>query len=473
MVDAEPPGVTEPAAPVENAVGATSEPPVAPPATGLEPPGGTTMPPAGPVRCTSASVDGPHELVVWHAFTFAARTVFENLLTELDERDPLLSVRVEAAPGHDEVVQRLRDAAPGSLPDLIVAPVSLTRALAESGTTVAPAECHDGVVPAQLGDLLPVVEATYTVDGLLPAAPYNVSTPLLLFEPERMRAAGLDPDDPPATPDELRDALERQVAAGVASTGLAMYDAATSWLIEQWAAQDGRVLAEPANGHRGGEVDRFVFDTPENVAALRWLQQLHEDGLVGWTGLNASGFDNLLSLVGDEPAAMTLHTSASLGDVLDLVDAGTWGELEVGAASLPGPGTGGLVGGGALWLIDGGDPARVRAAWDVVAWLLEPPHLARLAGATGYVPPRRSVVSEPELVAAWAARPQLRAGYDQLAPLPGDEARAGMQVGPRLAIQRLLEIAASLMITGEVDPSDELRTAEERAGELLAEYRGS
>lgn len=431
-----------------------------------------TTTPVAPPRCAARAGgnDDVQEVVVWHAFSFVAAEVFEGLLRELDEREPGIVVRVEGSPGYDDVVARLRTSEPEDLPDVIVVPSSYVRAFADAEVTVDPAECAGGALPDELGDLLPIVQATYTVDGRLRAAPYNVSTPVLLFEAGRMRAAGLDPAAPPRTPDELRDALQRHLEAGAAGSGLALYDAATSWIVEQWAAQEGRLLAEPSNGHEAGRVDRLRFDTPENVRWLTWLQDLHADGLVSWNGLNASSFDNLLDLVSDDPAAMTFHTSASLGDILDLVEAGTWGPLEVGAGPLPGPGSGGLVGGGALWLVDRGVPERVGAAWDVVAWLMGSANLARLAGATGYVPPRRSVLDEPALQSSWAARPQLRVGYDQLADLPDDPARVGLQIGPRAQVQRLLEIAASLMITGEVDPADELRLAEQRAFDLLAEY---
>jgi ABC-type glycerol-3-phosphate transport system substrate-binding protein len=126
-----------------------------------------------------------------------------------------------------------------------------------------------------------------------------------------------------------------------------------------------------------------------------------------------------------------------------------------------------------LWVIDRQNPARSGAAHDLSEWLMDPARLARFAAATGYVPPRASAVDEPVLVQAWADRPQLRVAYDQLAGLAGDPAQIGLQVGPRQEIQRVLEIAASLTVTGEVDPADELRKAETLATGLMEEYRRS
>ena len=64
-------------------------------------------------------------------------------------------------------------------------------------------------VPAtnETGTGTPIIERTYTVDGTLVAAPYNVSTPVLMHDRKLWHTARLDPDDPPATLDELESVL--------------------------------------------------------------------------------------------------------------------------------------------------------------------------------------------------------------------------------------------------------------------------
>ncbi len=65
----------------------------------------------------------------------------------------------------------------------------------DSGLFVPPSECTDGADPNALADLLPVIEPTYTVDGTLVAASYNVSTAVMMYDRKLWREAGLDPDD--------------------------------------------------------------------------------------------------------------------------------------------------------------------------------------------------------------------------------------------------------------------------------------
>ena len=67
-------------------------------------------------------------------------------------------------------------------------------------------------------------------------------------------AAGLDPDDPPVTLDELRAASQAIVDAGAAATGIAFdsgVDSGGGWFLEQWFARAGEPYADNGNGRSG------------------------------------------------------------------------------------------------------------------------------------------------------------------------------------------------------------------------------
>ena len=48
-----------------------------------------------------------------------------------------------------------------------------------------------------------VISSYYTVDGKQYAMPFNVSTPMLYYNKDVFEAAGLDPETPPTTYDEV------------------------------------------------------------------------------------------------------------------------------------------------------------------------------------------------------------------------------------------------------------------------------
>lgn len=428
------------------------------------PAGADTARAEGSGRC--AAPDGPVEITIWHPLDAALQAAFNDRIAEFNAMQDEIHVVAETQPGYAGLVDRIVDSSRDEMPDIILSNETATFNLAASGATIAPSECP-GSEP--LDDLLPVVEATYAVDGRLVATPYNVSTPLLVYNAALLEAAGLDPSEPPSTLAELRAASDQIVTSGVATHGFVVQASYGSWFIKQFAAQRGEVIGEPANGRDGEPVSDLTFATPEVAAGFQWLRDGIDDGAFVWIDTSGGGYDDLVRVTTEEAdGAFTLHTSASLGDVIAVLEGGDAFPLSrLGAAPLPGGG--GQVGGGALWVVDRGDPAAAGAAQEVVDFLTAPSALAALAAATGCVPPRTSVLQEPVLVDAWAAHPELRVGYDQLAEMGGDPAAAGLLALPAREIDELMFHAAYDIIHGPGDPLTALTELEE-AGETLLRF---
>ena len=167
---------------------------------------------------------------------------------------------------------------------------------------------------------------------------------------------------------------------------------------------------------------------------------------------------------------MVVHTSGSLGDVIQFVESGSFPGIEVGIGPMPGPGVGALIGGNALWLIDNGDPSRVGAANDVAMWLVRPEHLGPLDAVTGYVPPSEIVADDPSVQRAWAEHPQFRVAYDQLVSTPGSDATAGALYGPDKEIERLLFAATEALVSGTTTAHETLVQLTSQANELIAVF---
>jgi sn-glycerol 3-phosphate transport system substrate-binding protein len=426
-----------------------------------------------PADASTADASEATTVTIWHSLDGDVLGFFDEVIAEFESEHPGIDVestRYEG--GYTAGLEELAKLDAADRPDVFMGSNSSIRVQYDSGLFVAPSECTGGETPDALRDLLPIIERTHTVDGTLVAAPYNVSTPVMMYDRKLWRAAGVDPDDPPATFDELEVVIRRLRDSGAAATGMVLYDRAASWLVEQSAAQDGRLLVEPANGREGTAITGVEFDTPESIANLERFRVLNSEGYILWAGINQSGRDDLLQLVSpDAPSGLTLHTSASIGDVVRVVESGLiGGEVEVGAAPLPGNTPGGLAGGGAWWLLAQDDPARVGAAWTLVDWLIQPERQAEMAAFTGYVPTTERAAASDVTTASWGAIPALRAGYEQLALMPATDAASGMQVGPMVEVQRALEVAASVAIEADQDPAEQLRLAEGTALTALGAY---
>lgn len=437
----------------------------------------TATDPASPSRCdpavAAAAVAGePTTVRIWHALNGDIVNYLQVLVGQFEAEHPGIEVEIEKIiSGYPGTIDEFVATPDDELPDILIGTNQTARLQADSGRFIPVGECTGGATPDNLTDLLPVIARTFTVDGVLWAAPFNTSAPLMLYDRKRWTRAGLDPDDPPADFDELEKAIRQLRDSGEAPIGALLYDRSAMWFLDQPAARTDRLLAEPANGRDGLDIERFVFDTPDGIEILARLRDLNNEGYIRWIGVNESGIDDLSQMVHPvEPAGITFNTSAVLGDIMRLLDAGGIPDVEVGAASFPGPGAGSTAGGGAWWLHDRGDPIQAGAAWTVIDWFSRPELIADIAAYTGYVPTTRRAAQHPITQARWAEYPVFRVAYDQLAAVPDSAAGAGLQAGPLVEVYRNLEIAALAAINDGRDPADELRQAEQRSLEIVQIY---
>lgn len=424
---------------------------------------------AGERRCVTGGDISDDEVVVWHALNSDAESRFDELVARYNEMPDRPIVRTERRGNYTETVQALAATDPVDWPDVVMADHRSVQVLADSHSTVPPDECDGGV----FDDLVPVIGATYSLDGVLQAVPFNVSTPVLMFDLAKVRGAGLDPASPPATLAQLSEAATAVVDAGGSDFGFVAYDHFGAWFVRQFDAKRGVVTGATDNGRAGEPVVAVDFTRPEIVESYEWLLDEITAGRALWIGGNPSGIDDLLRLVDPvADATYTISTSGAVGEVLRVVESGSFGDVEVGVAPMPGPAPGGSAGGGAFWMVDGGDTARVGAAFDFLSWLVEPAQHAEFSAYTGFSPVRDAELDDGALAVAWAEHPQLRVGYDQLRSLPGDVAHAGPAWGPGDDITSLLYATLTRIVDGN-DAVEELALATEQANALIAEYNAS
>jgi sn-glycerol 3-phosphate transport system substrate-binding protein len=419
-------------------------------------------------RCADAPRGG--RLVVWETFGGEeASSVFDSFVAEFNAAQDL--IRTESrrfGGGSQELLKELASTPPADWPDVVVSQPQSLRRLVDSGRVVPPGECGD--IAAVMGPLLPVIESTYSFEDTLQAVPYGVSTPILLFDAAEFRAAGLDATSPPATLEELAAASQQIVDSGASPFGLVVYDWFGTFLINQGSAQRGDLVLLPANGRSRGRT-KVAFDTPENLAAIQWLAKVVDEQGGVYIGGIPTGLENLLKIVDPiEGGTMTIQTSGSLGDLIEILDAGSFPGVELGVGPMPGPAPGGLVGGNGFWMIDHGDPGRLRAAFDMISWMVETPRLAGFVAATGYVPPSAKVAEEPEIQQRWEEYQQLRVGYDQLVGVEASAATGGPVYGPNVEVDYALYRMTDHVLSRRLSPEQALDELVREVQELLDQY---
>lgn len=372
-----------------------------------------------------AAVDPAGTVDIWLSMAGNASYDLWDGFTSAFESETGAHIELRQFDGDTEIIDALASTPIDRWPAIVNVSEQATRTLLDSGRFVAPPACD----PNAGSDLLPLVRATYTVDDRLVAMPFAVSAPVLIYDKEKLRRAGLDPDRPPRTLADLLEVSRTVTSTGAAGHGLVLSDWCANIVLEQYSAKRGITEGRPDNGHMTRSI-AVNFGTAENIDDLTALRDGVVQGHVQYIGPNPSNFDDLVQLSKPGGATMTIHTSGALGDIIRLADAGNFPGTELGVGPMPGPGLGSLIGGNAFWLVDSGDAERIGRAWSAIEWLERPEHLAELAAATGYVPATTSAAAVPSLLARWQRHPELRIAYDQVQATPVNLATAGMVIGP-------------------------------------------
>jgi sn-glycerol 3-phosphate transport system substrate-binding protein len=415
----------------------------------------------------------PVEIEFWHALTRANKDELERLTKAFnDSQDKIVVTLSESASYVDNLTRYRAALGTDDVPELVQIEDTGLQLMIDSQSALPAAACiaADGY---DTSDHIERVVSYYTVQNVLWPMPFNTSNPILYYNRNDFTAAGLDPDAPPRTLEELRAASQAIVDSGAAQYGLAFKT--QPWFLEHWLAMANHEYVNNTNG-RDGRASEVVFGDDTGLELFTWLKDMKDDGLLLDTGSADGNIDHYLA-VGNGEAAMTIDTSAALGTIFQLLNGGQFPDVEVGAGSIPGPESaegGPLVGGAALYIVNRAEPAQQAAAYEFAKWLNEPQQQAEWAAATGYIPIRKSAIDLEPLKSAWVEQPALRIAYDQL--LSGEEtpATAGPVIGAYgaagVGVRGAVIDAIASMFTNGTAPDAALKNAVDAANAAMEEY---
>jgi sn-glycerol 3-phosphate transport system substrate-binding protein len=302
-----------------------------------------------------------------------------------------------------------------------------------------------------LDSFYPGLMANGRVEGQTWGVPFQRSTIVAYYNKDMFREAGLDPDTPPTTWDEMVEMARALRETGpygimIPSTGYPY------WMFQAFATQNGMELMN-------SDGTETYFDDPAVIEALEFWVSLSTEhdimpsGTIEWGTLRQAFLEG--------QTAMMWHTTGNLTAVRDQA------AFDFGVAMLPAnerPGS--PTGGGNFYLFEGASDDEYRAALELIRFLTDPERAAQWSIATGYVgisPASYETEALREYAAdfpaALVARDQLEYSVAELSTYEGARVRDALNT----AIQSSL--------TGAAEPAEALRQAQAAADRLLAPYR--
>jgi sn-glycerol 3-phosphate transport system substrate-binding protein len=439
----------------------------------------TTTPLADLPACPTGALDnvtGPVDITFWHAMANDLEPVLIKLTDEYNASQTKVHVNLENQTGYDSGIDKYIAASSSSRPTLVQLPEYALQEFADSGTIVPAGACIESsgydtapIIPRALG--------AYAIEGVQWGMPFNLSNPVLYYNKKMFTAAGLDPENPPVSLDELRAAAQQLVDTGAASTGIALDTGADSgggWYLEQWFSRAGELYADNGNG-RLARATHVLYANDLGTELMTFLQQLLNDGLAVNVGDNASGQDSLLKMADPTaPAAMTIYTSAALGTVLNALGGGLVPGLtqdDIGVGPMPGPGTTPAVnaGGASMWIAAGKSDEETAAAWDYITYMTSALAQSEWAAGTGYVPIRTDAIEVEPLATTYATDPRFKVAYDQLVSGSDDVSNNAPALGPLREVRAATARAVASIFNG-ADPATSLAEAATASDALIKSY---
>ena len=419
------------------------------------------------------TVSGPVSIDFWHTMSAANQDTLKSLVDRFNSSQNDVRVNlVYQGNAEDILTKLLATLGTNNVPAVAQLLDVYTQLMVDSGEIV-PVQNFIDREDYDLSDYEPRAVEYYTLQGKLQSMPFNVSTNILFYNKNAFRDAGLDPEKPPATLDEVRQysekLLRRDDAGNVVRSGIALD--VGPWYLENMLVMHGDLYADNENG-REGRVTEVLFNQEPGKEFLRWWRDMIRDNLAVNTGRNPSGVDNLLA-IGSGRAAMTISTSAALRSVISVLESGQQPTVDLGVAPLPGlEGSiaGPPVGDSSLWITKGRPEAEQEAAWKLIKYLMEPEQQAEWFAGTGFVAVRRSSYDLPAATQAVGRYPAFMVPVEQLRHGPDTPATRGALIGAFPKVREALAHNIEEMILQSKDPDKALDDAVTEANQIIADY---
>jgi sn-glycerol 3-phosphate transport system substrate-binding protein len=413
-----------------------------------------------------ANATDPVDITVWSSETGVNLDAVTALVDEYNATQTDVHVDL-VAQGAESDLAFLAALRSDRLPDLLQTDGISFLQQAIDSQSIVPAGACLAADHADTSDFLPRSLTAYTVDGQLWAMPFVQNAIVLYYNRSAFQAAGLDPDKPPATIEEMRADSLAIMASGYTPHGVAWMS--TNGTLSALLSTSAHPMVDHDNG-RTGRATHMTIDDEVGTKAFTLLRDMSVDG----TALSKADDRNALLALANKDVAMVLGAnSAELGEILKASNEQSFPGVEPGIGpmvSIDAEHRGGNnFRGNPLYLVKGQDPAKVEAAYRFALWLTEPEQQAMLDIKTGSVPVRSSTIELPELKDFWQQNPLFRVAYDDLASASAPPGGGAAVLGPAGEFSKFVTAGWTSVTTG-TDPATAVSTTVQQVDQAFADY---
>lgn len=319
---------------------------------------------------------------------------------------------------------------------------------------------HD--VAVDWNDFIKPVTGYYSRDGQLYSMPFNSSSPILYYNRDAFKKAGL-PDKAPATWDEVGQYSKKILAAGAAKCGFT-----TSWpswtMLENTFPWHDQPFATNQNGYQGLDTTLLINGEfgLKHIGQLAAWQKEHVYSYGGRMGQPDPKFIN-------GECAMLVQSSAVIGGFKKAITSFAWGTGQLPHWGPPYKKQNAIVGGGTLWVLRGRPAAEYRGVAQFMKFIAEPAQQMWWAATTGYVPITHAAIKGFEERQHFKKNPEQWTALSQLSATPTANSQ-GIRLGNFVQIREAIESELENIFAGKKSVKEGLDAAVAKGNEILKEF---
>jgi len=311
---------------------------------------------------------------------------------------------------------------------------------------------------------LPAVTGYYAdIAGNMLSFPFNASTPILYYNRNLFRAAGLDPEVAPKTWPEVGAAAKRLRAAG---TMCGLTTSWPSWInVENFLALHNLPLATKSNGFGGLDAE-LTFNNPLMIRHIAQLAEWQTTKVFDYSGRGQSA----------EPRFQKGECAIFIGSSGTRADIKANAKFEVGYGMMPywpdvaGAPQNSIIGGATLWVLRDRSSTEYGGVARFFTYLSKPEVQAGWHQATGYLPITRAAFELSRGQGFYDRNPGAAIGIEQLTLKPPTVNSKGVRLGSFVLIRDAIEDELEQVFSGKKTAQAALDHAVERGNRLLRQF---
>ncbi len=226
----------------------------------------------------------------WHAMSGVNGDALNKIVAGFNSSQSKIKVEAVFQGTYDDLLAKLNTAiASNAAPALVQVYDIGQRYMYDSGQVV-PMQAFIDRDKFNTSDFEPAVINYYKYQDKLQSMPFNASAPILYYNKDAFKEAGLDPAKPPVTFSEIADAakkLTKKDASG-ATVRFGFGPSIYGWLFEQLMATSGALYADNGNG-RDNRATKVVYNSAAGKAILDWWKAGVDGGYFYNPGIDNDG----------------------------------------------------------------------------------------------------------------------------------------------------------------------------------------